>query len=98
MEVKVSPEQSSERGLSLVLVEDHRFFREGLRGLLEDHGHVVVGEAATAREGVRVAVERQPDVVVLDLNLPGTSGLDVIEDLRRAAPGSHVLVMTMSSA
>lgn len=85
-------------GLSLVLVEDHRFFRKGLCDLFAEHGHAVVGEAATAREGVRIAAEQQPDVVVLDLHLPGTSGLDVIGDLRRVAPRSAVLVMTMSAA
>jgi two-component system, NarL family, nitrate/nitrite response regulator NarL len=85
-------------GVRLVLVEDHRFFRQGLRELLEDHGHVVVGEAATGREGVRVAREQQPDVIVLDLNLPGPSGLEVIRDLREAAPEGAILVMTMSAA
>jgi DNA-binding NarL/FixJ family response regulator len=90
--------ETSRERLRLVLVEDHRFFRQGLKDLLEDHGHVVVGEAATAGEGLRVAAELRPDVVVLDLNMPGRSGLEVIADLRSAAPRSPVLVMTMSAA
>ena len=81
----------------VLLVEDHRLFRQGLRQLLEEHGHRVVAEAPTAREGVRLASECRPDVIVLDLQLPGTPGLDAIPAFLEAAPGTRILVMTASS-
>jgi DNA-binding NarL/FixJ family response regulator len=74
-------------------VDDHRLFRDGLRVLLEQHGHEVVGHAAMAREALRVTEDVSPDLVVLDLGLPGEPGLDVIGELISAAP---VLVMTGS--
>ena len=70
----------------VLLVEDHRLFRQGLRLLLEEHGHRVVAEAPTASEGVRLASESRPDVIVLDLELPGTPGLDAIPAFLQAAP------------
>jgi DNA-binding NarL/FixJ family response regulator len=79
--------------LRIVIIEDHRFFRQGLRDMLGDHGHDVVGEAATAREAPRLAAEHRPDVVIMDLGLPGMSGLDVIAEVSALAP---VVVMTAS--
>ena len=89
--------QPDDRPMRVLLVEDHRLFRQGLRDLLEAHGHEVVGESATARDGVRLAAEKRPDVVLLDVNLPGGSGLDVIADVLERAPGSAILMLTASA-
>jgi DNA-binding NarL/FixJ family response regulator len=83
--------------IRLLLVEDHRLFRQGLRELLEEHGHDVVAEAPSAGEGLRLASERAPDVIVLDLNLPGASGLETIPRFLEVAPAAAILVMTASA-
>ena len=71
-------------------------FRRGLRGLLESVADtVVVGEAASGEEAVRLATEHQPDVVLMDLNLPGMSGVEATRLVLRASPDTAVLVITM---
>lgn len=80
----------------VLLVDDHALVRSGLRALLEGQSDLeVVGEA---EDGV-VAVERcltlKPDVVVMDLAMPGRGGIKATEDIRRACPGTKVIVLTM---
>ena len=81
--------------LSVVLTDDDGMLRR-LIGLLlgEAPGYQVVGEASDAEQCVTVVRALQPDVVLLDLELPGTSGLDVLPQLRVASPGSLVIVLS----
>ncbi|HSP73236.1 MAG TPA: response regulator transcription factor, partial [Gaiellaceae bacterium] len=58
----------------VLLVDDHDLFRTGLRNLLEEQGVQVVGEAGTGTDAIRYVRELAPDVVVMDLNMPGISG------------------------
>lgn len=82
--------------LSVVVVDDHPMFRDGVRTLLASVPDVdVVGQAATGEEAVRVATEHRPDVVLMDLNLPGISGVEATARVLRASPGTAVLVLTM---
>lgn len=92
-----SSEPIPEGAVTIVLVDDHRFFRNGIRTMLESGGYVVIGEAGTAREGLRVACEHRPDVVMLDVGLPDVSGLEVIAEMRRQAPESAIVMMTGSA-
>ena len=62
--------------LRVLLVDDHDLFRSGLRSLLEEQGLQVVGEADNGREALRLVDELAPDVVVMDLKMPGPSGVD----------------------
>ncbi|MBV8145089.1 MAG: response regulator transcription factor [Gammaproteobacteria bacterium] len=79
----------------IVLVEDHVILRDGLRALLEVEADLqVVGEAATAAEGVRVARACSPTLVITDLAMAGGLGLRTIDELRSACPGVRVLVLT----
>jgi DNA-binding NarL/FixJ family response regulator len=80
----------------ILVVDDHSMFRLGLSALLNSvPGLVVVGEAATGLEAVAAAATLRPDVIVMDLNLPGFGGLEATERIVRAQPGAGVLVLTM---
>ncbi|MGY1915250.1 response regulator [Blastococcus sp. SYSU DS0973] len=82
--------------ITVVVVDDHPMFRRGLRGLLESvEDTVVVGEAASGEEAVRLATEHRPDVLLMDLNLPGIPGVEATRRLVRASPQTAVLVITM---
>lgn len=85
--------------MRVVLVEDHVVVRELLSAAFREFGtpYRVVGEAGTAREGIAACREHRPDLVILDLNLPGgVSGLDALPALRKAAPRARVLIFTGS--
>jgi DNA-binding NarL/FixJ family response regulator len=86
----------SEQALRVVLADDHHFFREGLRGMLLDDGMTVVGEAADGVEAVSIARKLEPDIVVLDLNMPGASGMDALRKIAKACPRSRLVVLTVS--
>lgn len=84
-------------GLRVVLADDHPMVREGLRAVLEHLGGAeVVGEAGDGEEAVRVVGDTRPDVVVMDLTMPGLSGIEATRRLVDADPGLGVLVLTMS--
>src|SRR2546430_15830177 len=80
----------------VLLVDDHDLFRTGLRNLLEERGVHVAGEAAAGAEAVRLVRELAPDVVVMDLNMPGMSGIEAIRQIASIAPLTRVLVLTIS--
>jgi DNA-binding NarL/FixJ family response regulator len=84
--------------IRVVVVDDHDVFRRGLVKLLGDHGLEVVGEAETAEIALRMVEELPSDVVVMDLNLPGMSGIEAIWQLSSLAPRTPVVVLTISGA
>lgn len=80
----------------ILLVEDHRILREGLRAILAAQpDFVVLGEAGDGGEAIRRAQELQPDLVMLDLSMPRMNGLDAIKDIKRVAPRTRVLILTV---
>jgi DNA-binding NarL/FixJ family response regulator len=83
-------------GLRVVIVDDHDLFRTGLRNLLEEQGIQVVGEAAAGGDAVRSVRELAPDVVVMDLNMPGMTGVEATRQITGIAPLTRVLVLTIS--
>jgi DNA-binding NarL/FixJ family response regulator len=81
--------------LTILLADDHKMLREGLRVLLDSQpGMRVVGEAASGKEVVDKAGELKPDVVVMDLSMPGLNGLQATELLRTRHPAIKVVVLT----
>ncbi|AHG87809.1 response regulator receiver [Gemmatirosa kalamazoonensis] len=82
--------------IRVLVVDDHAVVREGIRHILEgETGFVVVAEAGNGPDAVRLAAEHRPDVVVLDVSMPGESGLRVAPKIRDAAPETRVLIMSM---
>jgi DNA-binding NarL/FixJ family response regulator len=80
----------------VLIVDDHPLTREALAALLEQHGFAVVGRAASGEEAIVLAGELHPELVLLDLSMPGMDGLEALPRLRAAAPGSEVVVLTAS--
>ncbi|MGH2391535.1 MAG: response regulator [Chloroflexota bacterium] len=81
--------------IRILLVDDHPLARAGTRQLLEsDADFIVVGEAADGEEALGLAARERPDLVVLDLNLPGLSGVDVARRLRSTLPAIRIVVLT----
>ena len=85
--------------IRVVIADDHAIFRSGLRRLLEDEpGFSVVGEAADGDEAVEAVRRLAPDVLLLDLSMPGVSGLDVIRQLSHGPRPSEIIMLTASIA
>lgn len=83
--------------LKVLLVDDHQLIRDGLRKFvsLAPEKAVVVGEAANGKEAMAAAVKLQPDIVLLDINLPGLDGVAVIRQLKEALPHVKVIMLTI---
>ncbi len=82
--------------IRIVLVDDHAVLRAGLTALLNAEADMtVVGEAGDGAASLPVVADRQPDVVLLDINMPNMGGLEALGELRKVAPKSRVLILTM---
>ena len=81
--------------IQLILIEDHTLTRQGMHYLLRKVKNIrIVGEAGNGNEGIQLVRTLQPNVVILDLNLPDISGLEVIARLQRLNSPPHILVVT----
>ena len=81
--------------LRILLVDDHEVVRLGIKALLTRHSQFqVVAEAGTAEEAVEQALQHQPDVVVMDIRLPGKSGIVATEEITQKLPGTKVIMLT----
>lgn len=89
---------SPDEGLSprVLIVDDHDLFRTGLRNLLEEQGVLIAGEADTGAEALRQVRDLAPEVVLMDLNMPGMSGVEATRQIAMLAPLSRVVVLTIS--
>ena len=81
--------------IKVLIADDHAVVRRGLREILEETRDVLVGgEAATASDTIRLVREQRWDIVVLDIHLPGGSGIELLRDLRHQRPELRVLILT----
>ncbi len=79
----------------VLITDDHELLRRGVRDILADRlGALAVGEAKDAGQAIDLLIQREWDLVLLDINLPGRSGLEVLEEARRLRPKAPVLVLT----
>jgi DNA-binding NarL/FixJ family response regulator len=83
--------------LRVVIADDHAFYRDGLARLLRESGIDVVAEVPNGESAVQAVLELAPDVVVMDLNMPGMSGQEATRRLSQLAPASRVLILSVSA-
>ncbi|MGB9757062.1 MAG: response regulator [Candidatus Bipolaricaulaceae bacterium] len=81
--------------MRVLVVDDHPVVRAGLSGLLAQAGFTVVGEAADAAQALEVAAKTKPELAVVDVALPGVSGLELCRRFRRRFPGMKVIILSM---
>ncbi len=89
-------EERQGESLRVLIVDDHDLFRTGIRDLLEKQGLQIVGEAASGAEAVKLVREHAPDVVVMDLNMPGMGGVEATRHIAGIAPLTRVVMLTIS--
>jgi len=90
--------ESGEREITVVLADDHNVIRTGLRAMLEGEEDLrVIGEAADTPSAQKLVRDRRPDVLVLDLQMPGADPASDVPALREEAPGTAIVVLTMQS-
>ena len=82
----------------VLLVDDHEIYRAGLRGLLEEAGIDIVGEAASGEAALELTEAKHPNVVIMDLNMPGMGGIEAARQISTVAPLTRVIMLTVSSA
>ncbi len=84
---------TEKQSIKLVLIDDQAMVRAAFRSLLERVSHFqVVGDAGSAREGIELVEKLRPDVVVLDITMPGLSGIDAVTPLKKVSPHTRVLM------
>lgn len=89
--------ETAKQPIRVLLVDDHSLFRSGIRSLLQRHADfLVVGEAADGVEGIKRAQQLKPDVVLLDLNMPGMSGVETLQLMQQDCPETAIIMLTVS--
>ena len=87
---------SLNKPIRIVLAEDHRILRDGLRAIFANEPDLILeGEATDGREAIHQVRKLRPDLLILDLSMPRMDGLSAIKEIKRVAPGTRVLVMTV---
>ncbi len=81
--------------IRVILADDHAVVRQGIRFLLEHEGIQVIAEAGDGWEAIQLAVKHSPDIVVIDISMPSLNGLDAARELKRAAPKTKPLFLTL---
>ena len=85
--------------VSIILADDHKIVRNGIRVLLETEAEFrIVGEAGDGLEAVKQAENSQPDILVVDISMPGLNGVEVIKQVRKCSPKTKAVVLSMHSA
>jgi two-component system nitrate/nitrite response regulator NarL len=89
--------ENDDQPIRVLLVDDHALFRSGIRSLLQRQvDFSIVGEAADGVEGIKRCKQLKPDVVLLDLHMPGMSGIETLQLMQQDCPGIAVIMLTVS--
>jgi DNA-binding NarL/FixJ family response regulator len=89
---------STDRPITALVVDDHTLLRKGLVDLLQDRGIKVLGEASDGRAGIEQAVRLNPDVILMDVNMPACSGIEATRTIHERLPDARVLMLTVSDS
>ena len=85
--------------IKILIIDDHPLMRRGLKQLIElENNFEVVGDAGSGNEGIALALKTQPDLIILDLNMKGLSGLDTLKSLRNEDVDARIVILTVSDA
>ena len=88
-----------QENLKVLIIDDHPLMRRGIKQLVElDEQFTVVGDVGSGTEGIALALTTQPDLIILDLNMKGLSGLDTLKGLRAEGVDARILILTVSDA
>jgi len=84
--------------MELIIVDDHPLFREGLKTIVNrDKKYSVVAEAGNGREGIAMAKKHRPDIMLVDISMPGKNGIQVVRELRETLPDTRFIIISMHS-
>jgi len=87
---------SGAQAIRVLIADDHNLFRAGVRGLLKTFGGIeVTGEAVNGHEAVALAAKQRPDVLLMDVGMPGLNGIEAAERVRAATPTTRVIILSM---
>lgn len=84
------------RELRILLADDHALFRDGVASLLRAWGFEIVGQVSTGAQAVEQAFKLRPDLILMDIQMPGTSGLEAAASIKRELPETKIVMLTMS--
>ena len=85
--------------IKILIIDDHPLMRRGIKQLIElEKNFEVVGDAGSGNEGIALALKTQPDLIILDLNMKGLSGLDTLKSLRNEDVDARIMILTVSDA
>ncbi len=94
--IHIAAEAQSAMGTRVLICDDHALVRRGLRAILSAHPTwEVCGEASRGQEAIQKSIELRPDVVIMDVSMPGLSGLQATREIRQALPQTEVLIVSM---
>lgn len=85
--------------IKVLLIDDHPLMRRGIKQLIELEEHFeVIGDVGNGDEGIALALKNEPDLIILDLNMKGLSGLDILKALRNDEVGARIVILTVSDS
>lgn len=86
------------KNIKLILVDDHKLLRDGLRNIIEQRSNMhIIGEASDGREGIKICSKLMPDVVVMDVAMPGLNGIEAAKQIHKAFPKIKIIGLSMHS-
>ncbi|WP_339659630.1 response regulator transcription factor [uncultured Polaribacter sp.] len=86
------------KNIKIILVDDHKLLRDGLRNIIEQRSNMqIIGEASDGREGIKICSKLLPDVVVMDVAMPGLNGIEAAKQIHKAFPDIKIIGLSMHS-
>ena len=97
IEASINRMSTSDAPLRVLVADDHPIVLKGMLTILREGGLTVVGEAANGQDAIRLAIDQQPDVAILDISMPGINGIEAAKEINKVAPHTKIVLLTMHS-